>query len=217
MAVYIPDGSLVHIASGYSDAMSMTAVTNADPAVATLESSHAVATGDILEVTSGWGKLNERIIRAGTVATNSVPLEGFDSSNTTRFSPGGGVGSVREITGWTQLTQILEFTGTGGQQNYLEYQFMEELDQRRIPTNRSASGTDIVVADDDTLAGYLLCQEADEDRAPRAVRVTKTNGGLIYFSAIITLAPMPILEIGQLGRVGISFSLQNPVPTKYAA
>lgn len=216
-SVYIPDGSIVEIAASYGDATSMTVVSNADPAVATLESSHAIATGNIMEVTSGWGRLNERIIRAGTVAGNNVPLEGYNSTNTTRHSVGGGVGSIREILSWTQLTQILEFTGEGGEQQFLPYQFMEELDERRIPTKRSASGTNIVVADDDTLAGYLLCQEADDDREPRAVRVTKTNGGIILFSAIITLAPMPVLEIGQLGRARISFSLQNPIPTKYAS
>ncbi len=216
MSVYIPNGSIVEIAASYGDATSMTAVSNADPAVATLESSHAIATGDQFEVTSGWGRLNERIIEAGTVAGNNVPLRGFDSTNTTRFSAGAGVGSVREILTWTQLTQILEFTGEGGEQQFLPYQFLEEFDERRIPTNRSAVGTNIVVADDDTLAGYILCQEADDDREPRAVRITKPNGGIILFSAIITLAPMPVLEINQLARTRISFSLQNPLPTKYA-
>ena len=217
MSVYIPNGSLVHIASGYGDAISMTAVTNADPGVATLESSHTISLADIMEVTSGWSKLENRIVRAGTPSGNSIPLEGIDTSSTTAFPSGSGTGSVREITGWTQLQQILEFTGEGGEQQFLPYQFLESDSETRIPTFKSAVGVNLVVADDDSLAGYILAKEANDDRVPRAVRVTKPNGGLILFSAFITLAPMPILEINQLARVQVTFSLENPEPTKYAS
>jgi tail tube protein len=217
MSVYIPNGSVIHLAASYGDATSMTAVSNADPGVATLESSHAIATGNIFEVTSGWSKLTDRIVRAGTVATNDVPLEGIDTTSTTFFPAGSGTGSIREILTWTQLSQILEFTGEGGEQQFLTYQFLESDAERRLPTFKSAVGVNIVVADDDTLAGYLLAKEANDDREPRAVRITKPNGGLIFFSAFITLAPMPTLEINQLARAQITFSLENPEPTKYAS
>lgn len=217
MSVYIPNGSVVHIAASYGDATSMTVVTNADPGVATLESSHAIATGDIMEMSSGWSKLDDRIVRAGTVAGNNVPLEGIDTSNTTQFPAASGTGSIREILTWTQLTQILEFAGEGGEQQFLPYQFLESDAERRIPTFKSAVGVNIVIADDDTLAGYLLAKEANDDRVPRAIRITKPNGGLIFFSAFITLAPMPTLEINQLARAQVTFSLENPEPTKYAA
>jgi hypothetical protein len=75
----------------------------------------------------------------------------------------------------------------------------------------------LVIADDDTLAGYILAQEANDDRTPRAVRITKPNGGIIVFSAYITLAPMPTLEINQLARAQVTMSLENPEPTKYAS
>lgn len=217
MSVYIPNGSVVHIASSYGDAISMTAVSNADPAVATLESSHTISTGDFMEMDSGWSKLNDRVMRAGAVAGNNIPIEGFDATNTTQFPSGSGVGSVREITGWTQLTQILEFSGEGGEQQFLPYQFLESDAERRIPTFKSAVGVNIVVADDDTLAGYLLAKEANDDRVARAVRITKPNGGLILFSAFITLAPMPTLEINQLARAQVTLSLENPEPTKYSS
>jgi hypothetical protein len=217
MSVYIPNGSVIHIAASYGDATSMTAVTNADPAVATLESSHAIATGNIMEMTSGWSKLDDRIIRAGTVATNNVNLEGIDSTSTVQYPSGSGTGSIREILTWTQLTQILEFTGEGGEQQFLPYQFLEGDAERRIPTFKNAVGVNIVVADDDSLAGYLLAKEANDDREPRAIRITKPNGGLIFFSAFITLAPMPTLEINQLARAQVTLSLENPEPTKYAS
>ena len=217
MAVYVPNGSLVHIAASYSDASSMIAVSNANPGVATLESSHAIAEGNFMEMDSGWSKLNDRIVRAGTVAGNNVNLEGIDTSDTTLFPASSGTGSIREILTWTQLTQILEFTGEGGEQQFLPYQFLESDAERRIPTFKNAVGVNLVIADDDTLAGYILCQAANDDRVPRAVRITKPNGGIIVFSAYITLAPMPTLEINQLARAQVTMSLENPEPTKYAS
>jgi hypothetical protein len=217
MSVYVPNGSLVHIAASYGDATSMTAVTNADPGVATLESSHAIAEGNFMEMTSGWSKLEKRIVRAGTVSTNNVNLEGINTTSTTLFPAGSGTGSIREVLTWTQLTQILEFAGEGGEQQFLPYQFLESDAERRIPTFKNAVGVNLVIADDDTLAGYILAQEANDDRTPRAVRITKPNGGIIVFSAYITLAPMPTLEINQLARAQVTMSLENPEPTKYAS
>ena len=98
MSVRVPNGSIVAIASGYGASKAMSALSNADPGVATLEASHGIATGEYMEVTSGWGRLSGKVVRAGTVATNSVPLEGIDTTLTSIYPAGGGTGSVREIT-----------------------------------------------------------------------------------------------------------------------
>jgi hypothetical protein len=63
----------------------MTAVSNANPGVATLEASHGVALNDIIEVTSGWPRLNGRIVKAGTVNVNDVPLVGINTSEHVRL------------------------------------------------------------------------------------------------------------------------------------
>jgi hypothetical protein len=140
MAVSVPNGSLIHIASGYAASKVMSALTNANPAVATLEASHGVAVGDYIEVTSGWSRLTNKILRASAVATNDVTLEGLNAISTSIYPAGGGVGSVREITGWTQLQQVLNSSSSGGEQQFLEYQFLESDAQKRIPTFKSAAG-----------------------------------------------------------------------------
>lgn len=217
MSVYLPNGSTIHIASGYGAEKDMTAVTNATEAVATFEASHGVVEGDFIEVTSGWSRLNNRIIRAGTVSTNDVNLEGFNTTSTTLFPAGSGTGTIREITGFTQLLQVMQPQGDGGEQQFTTYQFLESDSESRIPSNKSASGLTLQVADDDSLAGYILAKAANDDRDPRAVKIVKANGGLILFSAYISLAPMPNLTINQVATVQVTFSLLNPEPTKYAS
>jgi len=215
-AVTLPNGSILAIASGYGSAKDMTALSNADPGVATLEASHGVSTGDILEITSGWARLNNRIVRAGTVATNDVPLEGIKTTDTVRYPSGSGIGSVREISGWTQIQQILNSTGQGGDQNFLEYGFLEMQDDVRIPTNRSAAGVELDIADDPTLAGYILAQAADDDGEPRAFKLTLPNGSIIFYNAYVTVGQTPILTRNQLMAVKMTLSFLS-LPTRYTS
>lgn len=216
MAVAIPNGALVHIASGYGTSKSMTAVSNGNPGVATLEASHGIATGEIIEVTSGWSRLNNKIVKAGTVATNDVPLLGIDTTLTSIYAALGGVGSVREITGWTQLQQVMESSSSGGEQQFLEYQFLEDDAQKRIPTFKNASGLQFTIADDDTLAGFILASAANDDRLPRAVRITLPSGATIFYNAYISLNKTPSMNVNQLMSCQVTLSLLAE-PTRYAA
>lgn len=216
MSVSLPNGALIAIASGYGAAKNMTAVSNADPGVATLEASHGIATGDFMEVTSGWSRLTNKIVRAGTVATNDVPLEGIDTSLTSIYPAAGGTGTVREITGWTQLSQILSSSSSGGEQQFLEYQFLESDAQKRIPTFKSAAGINFTIADDPTQAGYQLASEANDDRLPRAVRITLPNGSVILYNAYISLNKTPSLTVNEIMAVEVTLSLLAE-PVRYAS
>jgi hypothetical protein len=216
MAVSLPNGALVAIASGYDTAKSMSAVTNANPGVATLEAAHGISTGAFIEVTSGWSRLTDKIVRAGTVATNDVPLSGIDTTLTSIYPEGGGAGSVRAITGWTQLSQILSSSSNGGEQQFLEYQFLEADAQKRIPTFKNASGLTFSIADDPSLPGYQLAAEANDDRLPRAVRVTLPNGSIILYNAYISLNKTPSLTVNEIMACEVTLSLLSE-SVRYAA
>jgi hypothetical protein len=216
MSVSLPNGAIVAIASGYGASKAMSAVSNADPGEATLEASHGIVLGDFMEVTSGWSRLNSRIVRAGTVDTNDVLLEGIDTTSTSRYPAGAGTGSIREITGWTQLAQITGSSSEGGEQQFTTYQFLEADSEVRIPTTKSAAGINFTVADDPTLAGYILAQEANEDRLPRAVRITLPNGQILLYNAYISLSPIPTLTVNEIMTTQVTLSLLAE-PVRYAS
>lgn len=215
MSVSLPNGAIIEIASGYGAAKTMSAISNASTGVATLEASHGVIEGDYMEVTSGWSRLTNKIIRAGTVSTNDVQLEGQNTSSTTRFPAGSGTGSVREISGWTQLQQILTTASEGGEQQFTNYQFLEADSESRIPTNKSAGGLSISIADDPTLAGYILASTANDDREPRAVRVTLPNGSILLYNAYITLNKTPSLTVNEVMACQVTLSFLAE-PVRYA-
>lgn len=216
MSIALPNGALVAIAASYGASKSMSAVSNANPGVATLAGGHGISTGDIMEVTSGWSRLTDKIVRAGTVATNDVPLEGIDTTLTSIYPALGGVGSIREIASWTQLSQVLGSSSSGGEQQFLEYQLLEADAAKRIPTFKSPAGLALQIADDPTLAGYILASAANDDRAQRAVRITLPSGAIIFYNAYISLNKTPSLTVNQIMAVEVTLSLLAE-PVRYAS
>lgn len=215
MAVSLPNGSIVTMAAGYGSSLTVSAITNGNPGVAT-STAHGLADGDFVEVTSGWSRLTERIVRVDNAATNTFDLEGINTTSVQRFPAGGGAGTVREITSWTQLAQITDSASEGGEQQFLTYQFLEAERENRIPTVKSAAGITFTIADDPALAGYILAQQANEDRLPRAVRVTLSNGGILLYNAYVTLSTIPSLTVNQLMTTQVTLSLLSD-PVRYAS
>lgn len=215
MAVQLPNGSLVAIASGYGSPVTVTAISNAAAGVATA-AAHGLSDGDIIEVTSGWSRLTDKVLRVDNSTTGTFELEGINTTSTSVYAPGGGAGSVREITGWTQLAQILTSASQGGEQQFLTYQFLEADAEKRIPTFKSAAGITFSIAYDPDLPGYQLVQAANDDRQQRAVRITLADGSLLYYNAYISLGTIPSLDVNQLMAVEVTLSLLNE-PVRYAS
>lgn len=192
----------------------MSAVTNANPGVATLVASHGVVVGDLMEVTSGWSRLTNKIVKAGVVAVNDVPLVGMDTLLTSIYPVGGGAGSIRVISGWTQLAQVLSSGSSGGEQQFTTYQFLESDSEKRIPTVKSAIGLTFSIADDATQPGYILAATANDDRLPRAVRITLPSGSVLLYNAYISINKTPSLSINEIMACEVTMSMVAE-PTRY--
>jgi hypothetical protein len=210
----LPNGSILSIAATYGSVKVMSALTNAAAAVGTLEASHGVIVGDIVEVTSGWGGVSGRVTKASAVATNDVTFAGIDTSNVARNPAGAGVGSVREVLTWAAVTQVLNFATSGGDQGFTNYSFLEEFDERQLPTTRSPISIAIDLADDASLAWYPILAAADEDRSPRALRLVLPNGGVILYNATVAFNRTPTLTKNEVMALKATFSLQGR-PVRY--
>ena len=216
MAVQLPNGATIAIGSSYGATKTLSAFSNANPGVATLEASHGIVVNDIFEVTSGWSRANGNVYRASAIATNDVTVEGLNTSSTTMFPAGSGTGTIREFSASTQITQILETSTSGGEQQFVTYSFLEDDAEHQIPTVKSPITFKFKVGDDATLAHYAVLAAADADRAQRAVRVVLPSGSVIYWSAYITLQKTPTLAKNEVTIWEVTMSLINQV-TRYAS
>ncbi|EJE49576.1 Phage tail protein [Acidovorax sp. CF316] len=213
MAVSLPDGATVAIATTYGSVKTVTAITNANPGVIT-SAAHGLLNGAFYELKSGWQKISDRVFKASNVATNALDVTGIDTTDTNRFAAGTGIGSLREITAWTQIPQILEFTTSGGDQQFANFSFLEEDYERQLPTVTSAQSIQIGIGDDPTLPGYIALKAAGEARAIRAIKVTLPNGAVLLYNGYISFNETPTLTKGSVMQVRATISLQGR-PTRY--
>ena len=207
MAISLPNGAIVAIASSYAAGNTITALSNANPAIAT--ATNTLDAGDFVEITSGWSRLTNKVVRvpAAGLTGSAFGLEGYDTTLTTIYPAGSGAGSYRKIDGWTQISQVLSSSSSGGEQQFLEYQLLEADSQKRIPTFKSAAGLTLSIADDPTLAGYILASTANDDRLARAVKITLPSGSVILYNAYISLNKTPSLTVNEIMACEVTLSL----------
>lgn len=206
MAISLPNGALVAIASGYTAATAtFTSVSNAAPPAVLV--TNTFVTGDFVEVTSAWSRLTNKIVRLAAASATGFSLEGIDTTLTTIYPAAGGLGTARKVSGWTQLSQILSSSSSGGEQQFLQYQLLEGDAQKQIPTFKNAAGLKFSVADDPSLAGYILASVANDDRLPRAVRITLPSGAVILYNAYVSLNKTPSLTVNEIMACEVTLSL----------
>ncbi len=216
MSVSLPNGSTIAIASGYGSADAFAAISNAVEAVVS-DPAHNFANGDVVEITSGWVRLTGRLARVkSAVANTSYVLEGIDTSDIARYPAGGGVGSCRKVTGWTQISQVLSSSSTGGEQQFKEYAFLEDGAQRRIPTTKSAQGYTLAIADDPLQPHYAVLKAADTDRSPRGIKITLANNSPIFANAYVSMNDTPTLTVNEIMALEVTLSLLSST-TRYVS
>jgi hypothetical protein len=206
MSVSVPNGAVVELEATSAAAVAITAISNAFPAVVT-SAAHGLVTGDIIELVSGWPRLTNKIFRVTMLTTSTYSLDGVDTSSTTVYPAGGGAGTAAKITAWTPLGQILSSSSSGGEQQFANYQFLDSDMEKRIPTTKSAAGLTLGIADDPTLPGYILASKANDDRLPRAIRLSLPNGSIILYNGYISLNKTPSLTVNQVMAVEATISL----------
>ena len=215
IAVSLPNGAILSLATAYGAAVIVSGVTNASPAVATTATAHVIESGAFVEITSGWSKVNNRIVRAIDAAASALSYEGVDSTSASNYPAGSGAGSVREISEFTEINQVLSLTPSGGEMQFATYSFLDSDTQNQLPTEANAQSIVIEVADDATLPGYIALKQASESRMLTALKMTLKNGSIILYNGFVSLNETPTMTKGSVMAVKATLSLQN-VPTRYA-
>ncbi len=171
MSISLPNGALVSIAGGYATSKNITAISNANPGVASSAASKFV-NGDFLEVTSGWSRLTDKV---GCASQPRRPMRSRSarssrSTLTSIYPTGGGACRLRsEKDQWLDpaVADPRPAPASGEQQNSSGTSSWKAT-RKRIPTFKSAAGLTFSVADDPTQPGYQLASASQYDRLPRA-------------------------------------------------
>lgn len=215
MAFSIPDGTTIHLGTTFGTSVAITGISNAATAVVTA-AAHGFTNGDIIILKSGWQRINERCFRVAAAASGTFELEGLDTSDTSAFPVGTSSGSAMKVTAFTQVSQIIGISTSGGEQQFATVSPLESDFEIQIPTMYSAQSISMEIGDDPTLAGYQALKKAADARAIRPLLMQNKNGSKIYYYGYVSLNETPTKNKGQVDTVNSSFSLLSR-PTRYAA
>ena len=214
MAFRLPNGSTFDFAATYTTEVVVTAITNAKPAKVTA-TGHLYKAGDIVVINSGWVKISGRAFRVGVVASDTFELEGLDTSDLTKFPVGTSAGKAKKVLTWVNIPQITGVTSSGGEQQFYTFGFLEEDEDRQLPTTKSPSVLTLTVADDPSMAYVPVVEAADESKEQRVQRLNLIDGSTILYVSVASITNTPTLTRNELMQRTITLAQQGRV-TRYA-
>ena len=200
MSYFFPEGSSQQFSSTFAAAKTITAVTNANPAVATC-TGHGYVTGDEILLTSGWEDATDTVWKVEMVDANSFKILGLDSSNSNFYPSGGGVGTAQKISGWTSIPQVLTISASGGDARFTDVSPLAKRNAIRIPTGFNATSITLSLAHDAGNANYKTMLGISRNLSKVAFKQVISGGAVTYGYGYLNVSEMPQLNNNQVNTV----------------
>lgn len=212
MAVIKSQGLQLAIGSTLGTQFTVSAITNASEGVATLSASHGVLANDIILLSSGWKRLNERVVRAKTVSVNDVTLEGIATTSTADYPVGEGIGTGREVTAWTTISQLQPDVGvSGGGFRRSDITQIDDIRAKEIPILAEATSLTFSYFWDSSLSWLSAVESASRAGSVTPFRIT-IGTTKIYGAGYWGFNSVPSIQNGVLVS-SIELSLVSDVTT----
>lgn len=214
----VPTGTTIAIASAFGSPLTTSSASNATECVLGMASTTGLSIGDIVEVSSGWGRLNKRAARVKAVAANvSITLEGVDTSNTTFFPSGIGAGSVRKVTTWQTIDRVTAISSSGGDPITVDYKYLDSDVRYSINDGFNAQSYQLTI-DADAIggAGYSALRTLTEVQTDTILRITTRSGQVNLVPGTVALNEAVQMNDGQINTVTCAYSGNNRL-TRYAS
>ena len=206
MAYYFPEGSSQQFSSTFASAKTVSAVTNANPAVAT-STAHSYATNDEILFTSGWEDATDTVYKIEVVDANSFKILGLDTINTSFYPSGSGTGTAQKISGWTAIPQVLTISSSGGDARFTEVNLLAKRNGVKIPTGFNATSVTLTLAHDANNANYQTMIGISRTLSKVAFKQVISGGAVTYGYGYMSASEMPKLNNNQVNTVDAALAV----------
>jgi hypothetical protein len=206
MSFYFPEGSAIYFSSTLASAKTISALTNANPAVAT-STSHGYSDNDELLYEGGWEDYDESVFLADQSDANTFSLLGMNATNTTFYPAGSGTGTVKKISSWVQIPQVLTVNSQGGDARFTNVQLLSKRNAINVPTGFNATTITLGLAHDPADANYQTMLDVSRAGTKVAIKMTIGGGALLYGYGYLSVSEMPSLNVNQVNTVQAALSL----------
>lgn len=176
----VPSGTIFSLATVFAASKPVSTISNATEASVSC-TAHGYAVGDILQLDSGWGRLNRRVVRVKSQTTDAFVAEGINTTNQEFYPAGSGGGTVRKVTTFQQINKILNPTNSGGEPKNIAVKFLESDTEENLNDGFTAitEGFDID-ADEFGKASYAALVSLSEVQTDTVLKKTLKSGAMIF-------------------------------------
>ena len=200
MAYSLPEGSSQQFSNTLAAAKTITAITNANPAVATC-TAHGYTTGDEIMLSSGWEDANDSVYKIESVDANSFKILGLDSTNTSFFPAGSGGGSAQKLSAWSAIPQVLTISASGGDARFTDVNPLAKRNGIRIPTGFNATSVTLSLGFDATTPAYKTMVDISRSLSKVAFKQVLSGGSVQYGWGYLNVSEFPKLNNNQVNTV----------------
>lgn len=200
MAYSLPEGSSQQFSNTLASAKTVTAITNANPAVATC-TGHGYTTGDEIMLSSGWEDATDSVYKIEAVDANSFKILGLDTTNTSFFPTGSGGGSAQKLSAWTAIPQVLTISASGGDARFTDVNPLAKRNGIRIPTGFNATSITLSLGFDATNASYKSMVGISRSLSKVAFKQVLSGGSTQYGWGYMSVSEFPKLNNNSVNTV----------------
>lgn len=199
-------GVRVEVGKTEGAAKTVTAITTADPGVAT-SATHGLTTKSVgyFSGVTGMVNLEGQAVRLGTVATDTFVLEDIDTSGYPAFT----AGTFVPITAWATLSKATSISEGGGEADKLNVTtLLDNIRQERNGLLAAQTVTIQLLAESLASEALQLLRRGARDSDLFVFRVTWANGDVAIFRGEPSL-PGRDVQQGQAGTGSLTVTVRG--------
>lgn len=203
-------GVRVAMQSAIAAEKTITAITKANPGVAS-SVAHGYTNGDFLLLKAqGMTEVNNRIIRAAGVATDTFQLEGENSADFNAFASG----TAEKITFGTTFSTLANVSASGGDFDLVDTTTIHDTEKTNEPGLASAMSFNFESQWDLSDAGLQAAIAASKTKAKLGFLFTFQNGFKMAFYGYVGATGIPKGSSGQKAMTTVTITASGR-PTYY--
>lgn len=206
MAYYFPEGSKFYFSNTLAAAKNITALSNANPAVAT-SVAHGYVDGDEVLLTSGWEDATDSVVKVDQLTADTFELEGMNTLDLNFYPAGSGVGTAQKISTWVEIPQVLGISTQGGDARFTTISPLAKRNDINVPTGFNAMSINVTLGHDPANANYQQMVDISRTLSKVAFKMVLSGGAVAYGYGYMSVSESPQLNRNQANQVNAAITL----------
>lgn len=206
MAYFFPEGSKFYFSKTFASPKTITALSNASPAVAT-SVAHGYADGDEIVLTSGWEDATDTVFKVDQLTADTFSLLGLNATDTNFYAIGGGAGTGAKVSAWTEIPQVLTIATSGGDARFTTISPIARRNAINVPTGFNPTSITLTMGHDPANANYETMLDISRTLSKVAFKMVLSGGAVSYGYGYMSVSEAPSLNVNQANQVTAALTM----------